>query len=330
MRSAYFLLVASFACMSVPAIAQLNECYKTVDRLIWVVRDVDRVAGKWEGTGIARVGEVTSIDLKGTRFRGRDAEGRIRYAAGNLAGARVAWIQPVAGDNAYSAFMARRGEGVLALIHRIDSCQALDQEVARLKSLGVGVLQEGLFPDPGAGSRFVLMDTVAEGKYILGLVCGSQPQGERAGAGDHTLSQYAFVVRDMRSVSAFWKKLGWPEMSYTHGKLLDLQYRGKTGQFDQELGWQRHGKIVYEWIVPLKGPTVYEDFLKIHGEGFHHLAFDVPDMDKAIAQWKAKGCENIQSGGWGEAGKPGSGRFAYIDTESIGSIVVELLWNFGR
>jgi Glyoxalase/Bleomycin resistance protein/Dioxygenase superfamily len=330
MKPACPVLAALFVFLCTPAFAQLNDCYKTVDHLIWVVRDIERVAGKWEGTGITRVGKVASIDLKGTRFGGRESGGRIRCAAGNLAGAKVAWIQPVSGDNAYSAFAGRRGEGVLALVHRLDSSQALDQEVARLQSLGVGVLQEGPFPDAGSGSRLVLLDTAAEGKYVLGLSCGSQSPGEKATATGHALSQYAFVVRDMRPVSAYWKKLGWPVMSYTHGQLIDLQYRGRPGRFDQELGWQRQGKIVYEWIVALKGPTVYEDFLKVHGEGFHHLAFDVPDMDKAIAKWKGAGYENVQSGAWGDAGKPGSGRFAYIDTGSIGGVVVELLWDFGR
>ena len=40
------------------------------------------------------------------------------------------------------------------------------------------------------------------------------------------------------------------------------------------------------------------------------------------------GYKVAQSGGWGEAGKPGSGRFTYIDTDSIGGVLIELLWNY--
>jgi hypothetical protein len=116
-------------------------------------------------------------------------------------------------------------------------------------------------------------------------------------------------------------------MTYTHGGLRDLEYRGQPGKFDQELGWQRHGKVAYEWIKPLAGPTVYEDSLKVHGEGFHHFGIDVPDMDQAIASWKKLGYKVSQAGGWGEAGKKGSGRFAYIDTEAAGGMTIELLWN---
>ena len=35
----------------------------------------------------------------------------------------------------------------------------------------------------------------------------------------------------------------------------------------------------------------------------------------------------VQSGAWGEAGKPGAGRFAYADTTRFGGVTVELLWN---
>ena len=38
----------------------------------------------------------------------------------------------------------------------------------------------------------------------------------------------------------------------SHGPLRDRVYRGQPGQFDQELGWQRHGEVVYEWIRMLK------------------------------------------------------------------------------
>ena len=85
---------------------------------------------------------------------------------------------------------------------------------------------------------------------------------------------------------------------------------------------------MYEWISPLKGPTVYEDFMRTHGEGVHHLAFDVKDMDRAIARWERTGFKISQSGAWGDEGKPGSGRFAYVDTDAHGGLSIELLWNY--
>ncbi|MFW5761531.1 MAG: hypothetical protein ACOCXH_11175 [Cyclobacteriaceae bacterium] len=54
---------------------------------------------------------------------------------------------------------------------------------------------------------------------------------------------------------------------------------------------------------------------------------NIPDIDQAIHQLAARGFAIAQSGGWGEKGKPGSGRFAYIDSDRYGGLMVELLWS---
>ncbi len=290
-----------------PAAAQLPDFYKSVDRVIWVVKDLDAVTAGWDKAGFGPMEKIEADTF--------------RIAMAKLPNVEIDWIQPQAKD-AMSDFLARRGEGVFSLVHRVPTLEALNREVERLGALGVKVLQRGNVGE----FTYVFFDTEREGKYVLGLIAGPEfgpPPGSAL-----PVTQYAFVARDTRAVSAFWEKLGWPPMTYTHGGLRDLEYRGKPGQFDQELGWHRHGKVAYEWIKPLKGPTVYEDHLKVHGEGFHHFGIDVPDMDKAIAGWKQRGFTVSQAGGWGEAGKPGSGRFAYIDTDAMGAITIELLWNY--
>ena len=203
--------------------------------------------------------------------------------------------------------------------------------MARLAKLGVGVLQRGEVATPAGRLTIAYMDTAAEGKYVLGLVHDEAPRPAPEAPPTATplkLSQYALVVRSLEKVSAYWEKLGFPAMEITHGPLTDLVYRGQPGKFDQRLGWHRHGTITWEWIEPVAGPTVYEDFLKEHGEGFHHFAFDVPDIDAAAAFFEARGAPVVQSGAWGEKGKPGSGRFAYAATDAFGGVTTEFLWNF--
>ena len=117
-------------------------------------------------------------------------------------------------------------------------------------------------------------------------------------------------------------------MNVTEGPLHDRMYRGKPGAFEMKLGWQRHGDVAYEWILSTKGPDIYLDHMNSHGEGFHHLAFQVDDMDADIAWWEERGYEASMSGGWGEKGKQGSGRFTYVDIHSVGGTDVELLWSF--
>ena len=117
-------------------------------------------------------------------------------------------------------------------------------------------------------------------------------------------------------------------MEVTHPPLSERRYRGRPAQFDQKLGWHRHGTVTWEWIEALQGPTVYLDFLEAYGEGVHHIGFDAPDIDAAVAAWARFGVPVAQSGAWGDKGKPGSGRFAYVATDVYGGVTIELLWNF--
>jgi catechol 2,3-dioxygenase-like lactoylglutathione lyase family enzyme len=315
--------------VAVPCRAELPQMYRRVASVHWVVKDLGPVQAGWGKLGFPALQDLGEMTVAGS-FRGQAGSSRFRIAQARLAGADVVWIQPVEGESALTEHLARHGEGVLSLNYAAESREALEAEVARLAGLGVGVLQRAEVATPAGRLTVVHMDTAAEGKYVLGLVHGAAPRPTTEAPPalfPAKLSQYALVVRSLERVSAYWQKLGFPAMDVTHGPLTDLVYRGQPGRFDQKLGWHRHGTVTWEWIEPLAGPTVYEDFLKEHGEGFHHFALDVPDIDAASAAWEARGVKIVQSGGWGEKGKPGSGRFAYAATDAFGGVTTEFLWS---
>jgi 4-hydroxyphenylpyruvate dioxygenase-like putative hemolysin len=95
-----------------------------------------------------------------------------------------------------------------------------------------------------------------------------------------------------------------------------------------DLGWQRFGDAPFEWVQSTQGPNVYEEYLKAHGEGFHHLGVDVKDMDAAIKILEGKGAPPSQGGGWDTP--QSKGRFAYLDTDPHGGVTLELLWDQPR
>jgi methylmalonyl-CoA/ethylmalonyl-CoA epimerase len=321
--AAGLLLVA----LAAPSRAELPDFYRNVAGVHWVVSDLERVKAGWAKLGFP-VQDLGEVSASGS-YLGQYGSARFRIAQARLAGAEVSWIQPLESESAFAEHLARHGDGVFSILYAVPTREALDAEVARLGALGVGVLQRGELATPAGRIAVVHMDTAAEGKYVLGLVHDETPRpaSEPATAIPLKLSQYALVVRSLEKVSAYWERLGFPKMEVTHGPLTDLVYRGQPGKFDQKLGWHRHGTVTWEWIEPLAGPTVYEDFLAEHGEGFHHFAFDVPDIDAAGAFFAAHGAPIVQSGGWGEKGKPGSGRFAYAATDAFGGVTTELLWN---
>lgn len=313
---------ASFAAAGTP------ELYRSVASVHWVVRDIEATKAAWARLGFRSVLDLGELTVAGS-YRGQAGTARLRGAAVRIAGLDVVWLQPLDGQNGFAEFLSRRGEGVFSINYAAPSIEELEAEVSRLSALGVGLLQRARVPSEAGAFTVVHMDTEPQGKYVLGLVHG---QGPRAAPGDGPpfpvkLSQYALVVESLAPVSDYWARLGFPAMEVTHPALSELRFKGRPGQFDQKLGWHRHGTVTWEWIEPLQGPTVYRDFLKAHGEGLHHLGFDVPDIDAAAKAWESLGVPIVQSGAWGEKGKPGSGRFAYADTSLNGGVTIELLWS---
>jgi len=177
-----------------------------------------------------------------------------------------------------------------------------------------------------------LTDTRDQGKYYLGYTVGDDNVKIMQGLSSENLhnlrlNQYAFAIRDPGPVSVFWHMLGQPEFEINHPELGNTHYYGAIVDHDLNQGWQRHGTIAYEWCIPLKPPIVYDDHIRKHGEGIHHLAYAVDDMDKVLADYRSKGYVISMGGTWGETGKPGSGRYEYIDLENAGGLTMELLWS---
>lgn len=320
--------VAVALAVAAPAPAPLPEMYRSVASVHWVVKDLEAVKQAWTRAGFPPVQDFGDVDLP-LKVRGQFVSARLRVAMAIMDGLEVYWLQPLDGLSAYSEFLKEHGDGVFSLNHAAPSSAALDAEVARLAGLGVAVLQSTEVQTDGGLLRVVHMDTGGQGKWVLGLVHGTVHAGGAAPVPPlrTRLTQFAFLARDLAAPSAYWSRLGLPAFELTHPPLRERVYRGQPAAFDQELGWQRHGQVTFEWIRSLAGPTVYDDFLRAHGEGVHHLGFAVDDMDAALAHWKAAGFDAVQSGAWGEAGKPGSGRYAYLDTDRAGGLVIELLWN---
>jgi len=70
------------------------------------------------------------------------------------------------------------------------------------------------------------------------------------------------------------------------------------------------GPIELEIIEPLAGRSVYDEFLDKTGGGFHHLAYEVPNLAEAIRSFGSLGFVTVMSGA-----RKGL-RFAYVQNES--------------
>lgn len=310
--------------------AELPDAYKDVDQVLWVVSDVETTMVKYMELGFDQFKDLGTVEVKSLTH---ETVSMARLVCANLGGAHVNWIQPLNGESVFNDFLIAHGDAAMSLVHRFFEVDELKNELGRLEELGIGILDKISIETSEGELAFVLMNTEAEGKYVLGFTYADN------GLQVHTplcdinqlelrLSQYAFAINDPQTVSDYWKRIGLPELGISHPELGDPKYYGEPADHDLIQGWQRHGTIAYEWCIPLKGPIVYADHIKLHGEGIHHLAFAVADMDEVLANYTSKGFVVSMGGTWGEKDKPGSGRYEYIDLELAGGLTMELLWNY--
>jgi methylmalonyl-CoA/ethylmalonyl-CoA epimerase len=77
-----------------------------------------------------------------------------------------------------------------------------------------------------------------------------------------------------------------------------------------------------ELLSPLGPETVVGKFIEKRGEGLHHVAYRVEDIDATLAQLKEAGVELIDSEA--RIGIRGS-RVAFLHPKSTGSVLTELV-----
>ncbi|HLW59128.1 MAG TPA: VOC family protein [bacterium] len=141
------------------------------------------------------------------------------------------------------------------------------------------------------------------------------------------VDQIALVVRDLDAVMRrYWETLGvGPWKVYTYGPPLvrEMTYHGRRQDYRMRLALAQAGAQTIELIQPLSPPNIYADHLDRKGEGLHHLGVFVPALDEAVADAQRRGFAVLQSGrGYGRLG---DGGFAYLDTEALFGVILELI-----
>jgi methylmalonyl-CoA/ethylmalonyl-CoA epimerase len=140
--------------------------------------------------------------------------------------------------------------------------------------------------------------------------------------------QVAVVVRDIEKTSrAYAEVFGLPVPSVHLTGLeaeTQIRYRGKPTPGRAKLAFFPMGQITLELIEPIDGPSTWREFLDAHGEGVHHIAFQVKGMKETLTYLDGKGIPLVQKGEYK------GGRYAYVDSAPALKVVLELLENDAR
>lgn len=317
--------VVVLSCAMTCSAAELPKCYQSMNRVTWVVQNVDRVSAAWKPLGLSDIKDFPHVQFTG-EYRGKPVTIRAHQVTGQLGNITVAFIQPDKGEvNAFSRFLSSHGDGIFSFVFEVSSKEEMDQEIQRMSSLGVDVVQQLTVNENGEPVTFTYFNTEPQGKYSLGLVYAP---GAPAPTGTTMISHFGAVVREIPPVSAYWQKLGFQPIPIEHATpRKDMRYRGNPLWFYFDVGFQRiNPQFAIEWIsAPATPPNIYAEYLKLHGEGIQHIGMPVDDLSNTVAAYEKRGYGIWQAGAWGDVGKKDSGQYNYMETDSIGGLSVELL-----
>ena len=95
-------------------------------------------------------------------------------------------------------------------------------------------------------------------------------------------------------------------------------YYGEPVNFTARMAFTELGPVELEIIQPLEGKSIWADFLAEHGEGIHHLRFNVDDV-KPVQEYLAQ--HDVVSAQHGSGIRPNTMWMNFASEDLIGFVV---------
>lgn len=133
------------------------------------------------------------------------------------------------------------------------------------------------------------------------------------------VDQVAFIVRNMEQAL--------PAYEAIFGKFhvmtipnMKAQHRGKDITATLKLALTKSGSMEIEVIEAVGGFGPYGEHLERHGEGLHHIRFQVKSLQDTLQAMEPAGFVNVYGG------KAGTVRWAYLESPTtLGHTLLELV-----
>ena len=148
----------------------------------------------------------------------------------------------------------------------------------------------------------------------------------------NVVTQVGFIVRDIeKSKRKFAEFFGVePPRHFDGGKfeITGTTVNGEPAPYANCLMafFDAGPNVQIELIQPNGVKSTWQDFLDEHGEGIHHLAFNVKGTDDKIKACEKFGMKVLQRGKYGD----GSGEYTYLDATGDLNCILELLESYKK
>ena len=137
------------------------------------------------------------------------------------------------------------------------------------------------------------------------------------------IAQVALVVNDADQIAKAFAEIldvDVPEGHWTDPlEKANTHFKGEPSTARAKLVFFQFGNIQLELIQPDGNPSTWQQYLDDHGQGVHHIAFKVKDMEKEIVRLDGLGLQLEQRGDYT------GGEYAYLNGEDKIACILELL-----
>ncbi len=133
-------------------------------------------------------------------------------------------------------------------------------------------------------------------------------------------SSRAVKIRRVNHLGIIVEDLDEAVQSFTERLGLTLDHIEPYGD-ELQIAFLPCGDTLVELIEPRTEAGSNADYLKQHGPGIQHVAFEVEDLEAALSELAERGVKPL-----GDAPMPGAGgtRIAFLEPQAFGGILVEL------
>ncbi|WP_046302321.1 VOC family protein [Mycobacterium sp. UM_Kg27] len=140
--------------------------------------------------------------------------------------------------------------------------------------------------------------------------------------------QIAWVTNDLDATeSTLTALLGvrkWIRMPGVHFAPDTCSYLDEPADFVADIALSYVGDMQLELIAPVRGRSLYDDFLRAHGPGLHHVCIEAEDpetFDVMLSDTAEQGAQVVARGVM-----PGGMQFAYVSAPDAGIPYLEIAY----
>ena len=129
------------------------------------------------------------------------------------------------------------------------------------------------------------------------------------------------IVKDLDQAIGYFQSLGiGPFVPNASEVVTDRKVYGKPAKIKLRGAAAPLGPIRFEVMQPVEGNSVQKEFLESKGEGINHIGFIVDNLEEEVKKLEECGFRAVSTGKI-----PPNGGFAYMDTNKIGGVMIELI-----